>query len=89
MGVSFLLILYALLFWRIIKIALASSNNFSRLFAVGLVIIIFIQVIVNIGMNMAILPITGLTLPLVSYGGSSLISIFIGLGILQSIKVRI
>ncbi len=88
-GVSFLLILFAFLFWRIIKIALDSSNNFSRLFAVGLAIMIFAQVIINVGMNMAILPITGLTLPLVSYGGSSLLSIFIGLGILQSIKARI
>jgi len=50
---------------------------------------IFSQMVINIGMNVAILPITGLTLPLVSYGGSSLISIFIGLGIIQSIKTRI
>ncbi len=87
-GVFCLLILYALLFWRIIKIILSSLNNFSRLFATGLVVMIFIQVVINIGMNMAILPITGLPLPLVSYGGSSLVSIFIGLGILQSIKAR-
>jgi len=87
-GVSFLLILFALLFWRIIKIALGAANNFSRLFAAGFAIMIFVQMVINIGMNMAILPITGLTLPLVSYGGSSLISIFIGIGILQSIKAR-
>jgi len=87
-GVGVLLVLFALLFWRIIKIILASLNNFSRLFAVGLVIMIFVQIVVNIGMSMAILPITGLTLPLVSYGGSSLVSIFLALGILQSIKVR-
>jgi len=49
---------------------------------------IFSQLIINIGMNMALLPITGLTLPLISYGGSSLISIFLGLGILQSIRAR-
>lgn len=87
-GISFLLALFALLFWRIIKIALGAANNFSRLFVAGFVIMIFVQMAINIGMNMAILPITGLTLPLVSYGGSSLISIFIGLGILQSIKAR-
>ena len=85
-GVSFLLILFAFLFWRIIKIALTASNNFSRLFATGLAIMLFSQVIINIGMNMAVLPITGLTLPLVSYGGSSLVCIFLGLGILQSIR---
>ena len=88
-GVLFLLILFAFLFWRFIKIILESSNNFSRLFIVGFATMIFSQVIINIGMNIAMLPITGLTLPLVSYGGSSLLSIFIGLGIIQSIKTRI
>ena len=87
-GVFYLLIIFALLFWRIIKIALNATNNFSRLFATGFVIMIFAQMTINIGMNIAILPITGLTLPMVSYGGSSLWSIFIGMGILQSIKAR-
>lgn len=87
-GVIFLLTLFALFFWRIIKIVLPSSNNFSRLFGVGLVIMLFSQTVINIGMNMGVLPITGLTLPLVSYGGSSLLTIFLGLGILQSIKAR-
>ena len=87
-GVSVLLILFAFLFWRIIKTALNSSNNFSRLFVSGLAIMILVQVVINIGMSMAILPITGLTLPLVSYGGSSLVSMFLALGILQSINVR-
>jgi rod shape determining protein RodA len=87
-GVFFLLMLFALLFWRMLKIALSSANNFSRLFASGLAIMLFSQVVINIGMNMAVLPITGLTLPLVSYGGSSLLTTFLGLGILQSIKAR-
>jgi rod shape determining protein RodA len=87
-GVFVLLLLFAFLFWRIIKIALASLNNFSRLFAAGLAIMIFAQLVINIGMSMAVLPITGLTLPLVSYGGSSLVSIFLALGILQSINAR-
>jgi rod shape determining protein RodA len=87
-GVFVLLILFAFLFWRIVKISLTSLNNFSRLFASGLAIMLFAQLVINIGMNMAVLPITGLTLPLVSYGGSSLVSIFLGLGILQSIKAR-
>lgn len=87
-GVLFLLALFALLLWRIIKIALISLNNFSRLFAIGLAVMLFAQIVINIGMNMALLPVTGLTLPLISYGGSSLVSIFLGLGILQSIKAR-
>jgi len=87
-GVSILLTLYILFFWRIVKIALDSSNNFSRLFAAGFMAMIFSQVVINIGMNVGVLPITGLTLPLVSYGGGSLVSIFLGLGILESIKSR-
>ena len=86
--VIFLLTLFALLFWRLLKVALSSANNFSRLFAVGLALMLFLQMAINIGMNMALLPITGLTLPLISYGGSSLLAVFLGLGILQSIKAR-
>jgi rod shape determining protein RodA len=87
-GVSFLFFLFAVLFWRIVKTALNASNNFSRLFAAGFLIMVFTQMLINVGMNMGVLPITGLNLPLVSYGGSSLLSIFIGLGILQSIRAR-
>lgn len=87
-GVIFLLTLFALFFWRLLKITLAAANNFSRLFGVGLAIMLFSQTVINIGMNMGLLPITGLTLPLVSYGGSSILTIFLGLGILQSIKAR-
>jgi len=87
-GVFFLFVLFALLLWRIVNIALNSLNNFSRLFAVGLAVMLFVQIVINIGINVGLLPVTGLTLPLVSYGGSSLMSIFIGLGILQSIKIR-
>jgi len=79
---------HRIVFGELLKIALVSSNNFSRLFVSGLAIMIFVQIVINIGMNVAVLPITGLTLPLVSYGGSSLISIFLALGIMQSIKAR-
>lgn len=87
-GAGTLFLLFALLFWRMIKIGLGASNNFARLYAVGFSIMIFVQLIITIGMNLSLLPITGLTLPFISYGGSSLISVFIGLGILQSIKAR-
>jgi len=87
-GVLFLLLLFAFLIWRIIKIALNAPNNFARLIAAGVAIMILVQLIINIGMNMALLPITGITLPLVSCGGSSLVSIFAGMGVLQGIKAR-
>lgn len=89
MGVLLLLLLFSLLIWRIIEIAIISRNNFSSLFSVGFAILIFSQSFINIGMNIKILPITGITLPFLSYGGSSLITLFLGIGILQSIKTRL
>jgi rod shape determining protein RodA len=87
-GVSILLILFSVLIWRIIKIAIDSKSNFPRLFASSFSIILISQIFIHIGMNIGILPIIGISLPLVSYGGSSLISTFIALGILQSIKIH-
>jgi cell division protein FtsW (lipid II flippase) len=87
-GVSAILILFSILFWRIIKIAIISKTNFPRLFASGLGIVLASQVFIHIGMNLGIFPIVGIPLPLVSYGGSSLIVLFISLGILESIKVN-
>ena len=85
-GVSALLFLFLLLLWRIFKIAVLSKSNFPRLFAAGFGIILIFQVFIHIGMNLGLLPIIGIPLPLISYGGSSLICLFIGLGILQNIK---
>ena len=87
-GVVVLFFIFAFLFWRMILAALNAENNFSRLFISGLIAMIFFQLVISIGMNMALLPVIGLTLPLLSYGGSSLITIFIGLGVLLSIKAR-
>jgi rod shape determining protein RodA len=87
-GVCLFFILYFLFFWRIIKIALGSTNNFARLFCVGAAVVFLFQVFVNIGMNLGILPIAGISLPFVSYGGSNLIISFITFGIIQSIAVR-
>ncbi len=87
-GVSIILSLFCFLIWQIFKIGFYSLNNFSRLFSAGLAILIFSQVFVNIGMNLGILPIVGISLPFISYGGSNLLMMFIGLGILQSIKTH-
>lgn len=86
-GVTTLLSLFAIFFWRILKVALDARSNFSRLFAIGISISIFFQVIINIGMNLGILPVIGLPLPLVSSGGSNLVFTFIALGILQNMVV--
>jgi len=88
MGVFVLLFLFAVLIWRIMKIAVSAQSNFPRLFASGIAIVLFFQIFIHIGMNIGIMPVVGLSLPLISYGGSSLIAIFIGFGILQSIKTH-
>ena len=89
LGVLILLLFFLILIWRIIKIALISESNFPRLFASGLAILFLSQIFIHIGMNLGILPIIGIPLPLVSYGGSSLISHFIALGILQSFRTNL
>lgn len=80
--------LYLVLLWRILKIAIKSDSNFPRLFAVGFAILLITQFTINIGMNLALLPVVGIFLPFVSYGGSGLIADFVCLGILQSIYKR-
>lgn len=87
LGIGFVFFLFSLLVWRILKIAMSSQFNFPRLFASGLAILLVSQIFIHMGMNLGILPIIGIPLPLISYGGSSLISNFISLGILQSFKV--
>jgi len=86
-GTTALLSLFGILFWRILKIALDANSNFSRLFATGLAFSIFFQMVINAGMNLGLLPVIGIPLPLVSYGGSNLLFTFMALGILQNMKI--
>jgi rod shape determining protein RodA len=88
LGVLFLFTTYGFLVWQVLKIAIESQSNFPRLFASGFAIILIVQFFINIGMNLSILPVVGIFLPFVSYGGSGLIGNFISLGILQSIVTR-
>ncbi len=87
-GLIIVFVLYFLLFFRIIQIAIKAENNFARLFCLGVAIVFVFQVFVNIGMNMGILPITGIPLSFISYGGSNLLINFIMLGTVQSIAIR-
>ena len=81
-----LLLLYFLLFYRGIRAALNTDDPFSQLNAVGFSTLIVAQVLVIIGGVFSVIPLTGITLPLVSYGGTSMLTIFIALGILQKIS---
>ena len=85
-GVIILLGIMLLLVYRILNVGLEVSFNFGKLFSVGLAVFIFSHVFVSAGVNLGILPVTGLPLPFLSSGGSNLVSIMAGLGILQSIK---
>ena len=87
-GSGLLLLMFFSLFMRIFWIARATSDNFGQLFALGILIYLSLQTIVNIAMNMGMAPVTGIPLPLVSYGGSSLLSVLIGLGIVQSLYIK-
>jgi len=87
-GITLIFIFYFLLFWRIIKTALIASNNFARLFCVGTAIVLLFHIIVNIGMNLGLVPVAGISLPFVSSGGSNLIISFAAIGIVESIAVK-
>ena len=83
LGIAVLLSLMLLLVWRITRAALRARDNFSRLFASGFAVLLVSESAIHIGVNIGFLPIIGLPLPLVSYGGSNLIATFAVLGIIQ------
>jgi len=83
-----LLSLYILLLGRILKVSFQAKDNFARLFATGVGFWLFFQLFINIGSNIGFLPIIGLPLPFVSYGGSALLAFYIGIGLLESIKLH-
>lgn len=73
---------------RCLRIARASSDAFGALIAYGFATLIFFQTAVNIGVNLNIIPVTGLTLPFISYGGSSLLSLALGIGLVESVAIH-
>ena len=80
--------LFVLLLWRVLMAGWRSRDPFGTMFAAGLASMILFQLVVNVGMVMGIMPITGIPLPFVTHGGASLVSMAIGLGILQSVNIR-
>ena len=87
-GASLLLGLFALLLWRALRIAAVARDTFGTLIAGGVVAVFSFQMFINIGMSIGIMPVTGLPLPFVSYGGTSLIGSFIMVGLLQNVHMR-
>ena len=87
-GAAILLGLYLLIVWRGLKIVAGARDAFSAIAAGGIVVAFLFQVFVNVGMTIGIAPITGIPLPFVSVGGSSMIANLIAIGVLQAISVR-
>lgn len=87
-GTALVIGLLIFVIWRILNIADRAQDEFGRLIAVGVAALIFFQMVVSVGMNLNLMPVTGLTLPFVSYGGSSLISMMFAVGLAQSVVMR-
>jgi rod shape determining protein RodA len=85
-GVMLLFILYGIVFYRMLKISFYGGSNFEILFGVGLTLLFIIHSVIHIGMNIGLLPVTGNTLPFMSYGGSHLLTEFFGLGMLVGMR---
>lgn len=87
-GVSFVFLVYLVLVWRGLRAALRTQDPWGRLVAVGIVTMIGAQAVINSSMTVGLMPITGMTLPYCSYGGSSLLSFSVAAGLLMNIAMR-
>ncbi len=88
LGAALVLSLYALLLWRALTILTMAKNLYGALVAGGITAMLMFQIFVNVGMTIGIMPVTGVPLPLMSYGGSSVIVTFLAVGLLQSIHAQ-
>ncbi len=87
-GAAFVLSLFALLIWRALRIATLSKNLYGSMIAAGIAVMLLFQVFVNVGMNLGVMPVTGMPLPLMTYGGSSVLVTFMAVGLLQSVYIQ-
>ena len=88
LGASVLLVLYALFIWRALRIAILARDMYGSILAGGIGVMVLFQVFVNIGMTIGIMPVTGIPLPFISYGGTAMIAFLIFVGLLQAIHLR-
>lgn len=85
-GVVVLLLLFLLLIWRLLAIALTSATNFELFCVLGILFFFLIHIVVNVGMNLGIMPVTGIPLPFMSYGGSHLLTEWLALGVIMGMR---
>lgn len=88
LGSSLFLLAYILLIWRILKVAMEAKDEFGRFICVGVAAMLSFQLLVNVGMTISIMPVTGVPLPLVSYGGSSFLTTMLALGLVLSVAAH-
>src|SRR5207247_466858 len=88
LGASVLLLLYLLVIWRAIKVITLARDAFAAVVAGGIAFALLVQIFVNVGMTIGMAPITGIPLPFVSAGGSSMVANLLDIGVLQAICVR-
>jgi rod shape determining protein RodA len=87
-GVMLLFILYLVLFLRLLRISLIASDAYGRLLAIGTLAMILFQVVINVGMNLGLMPVAGLPLPFISYGPAALLTMMIGIGLAENVAMR-
>jgi rod shape determining protein RodA len=87
-GILLLFALYAVLFFRLLRIILVASDNYGKLLATGVLTMVLFQFVVNIGMNLGILPVAGLPLPFISYGSTALLTTLVGVGVAENVVMR-
>jgi len=87
-GAALLILMLALLLLRLVRVASMARDSFGRLIVTGVTTMILFQVVINIGMNLSLVPVSGLPLPFVSYGGSSLWTMLISIGLVESVAMR-
>jgi rod shape determining protein RodA len=87
-GAVALIALLFILVWRCLVVASRAQDAFGSLIAIGVATWIGVQIFINVGMNIGLMPVTGIPLPFISYGGSSLMSMLLGLGLVQSVALR-
>lgn len=88
LGASTIFVLFGIIFWRIKEIARTAHDNFGYLLAIGVIAMFFFQILINIGMNVGIMPVAGVPLPFLSYGGSAMVSALMAIGLMQSVYIR-
>jgi rod shape determining protein RodA len=88
LGSVAMMALLAYILWRTLRVAERSRDTFGRLIAAGVAALILFQSVVNIGMNLGLMPVTGIPLPFVSYGGSSYVTLMLSMGLVESVAMR-